>query len=104
MDWIKTSERIPEQGQNVLIYFPDNPYVNSSVWIVMFDKYLGCFCDYTKFIDLKDISHWMPLPEPPKVKNIAPDCKCNASYQSLACPAWDRKQCYWNAENDPYGE
>lgn len=65
MTWIKCTDRLPELNKEVLIYFN------------------GCFISYLRQYDFKgnirkawmdcentnfkweDITHWMPLPEPP---------------------------------------
>jgi hypothetical protein len=67
MEWIKVTDRLPEQDEYVLVLVEMNE---------LYSKYMVGWYDYGygfKFNELgKDINgikatHWMPLPEPPKV-------------------------------------
>ena len=56
MKWIPVTERLPEQGQEVVVY--DGGVIKPKVFCYLFwDKN---FTSWTR------ITHWMPLPEPPK--------------------------------------
>lgn len=64
--WIPVSERLPEEGTEILAY-ADNRRCNAEFWrgewwhaCQGFEKRGGRM--------LKRVSHWMPLPEPPEVK------------------------------------
>jgi hypothetical protein len=47
-EWISVEDRLPEEGEHILVCYSD-----------------GWICDqYTPFDD--GVTHWMPLPEPPK--------------------------------------
>ena len=50
--WIPVEERLPEEGQVVLLYY------GGDTDPIAVGKYLG----------LGGVTHWMPLPEPPEVK------------------------------------
>lgn len=62
--WISVKDRLPDNGQDVLVYLDDGEetrvapcnYANG-VW---FD------CVMNRVATLHHITHWMPLPEPPK--------------------------------------
>ena len=62
--WISVQGRLPDNGQDVLAYLDDGEetrvapcnYANG-VW---FD------CVMNRVVTLHHITHWMPLPEPPK--------------------------------------
>lgn len=58
-EWISVNDRLPKQGEIVIVFscwgeYEDDDYETS---IQRFDV------DYYK---ANDITHWMPLPEPPK--------------------------------------
>ena len=59
MNWIKTSERLPEEGVEVLA-FDDGA-------IHLVHLFRGRWYDAKGvFDDCFEFTHWMPLPEPPK--------------------------------------
>lgn len=55
--WIKCTENLPEQGVKCLVFDAETKYI--SINIIMEDGkwYVGY-----------NITHWMPLPQPPKEK------------------------------------
>ena len=62
--WIPVSERIPEDGSDILVYCDDGKETRivacnygNGVW---FD------CVFNTVMVYKNITHWMPLPKPPK--------------------------------------
>lgn len=59
-EWIKCSERMPEPYEYVLV---TDGFVGCEVMRVNSDGYWGP----AKSLYHGDISHWMPLPEPPEV-------------------------------------
>lgn len=64
MEWIKCSERMPEipYQQDQLIVYTDSMIVMAAwynkVYDVFKDEHNGCA--------IPDVTHWMPLPEPPE--------------------------------------
>lgn len=65
-EWVKTANRLPEEQKEVLIYLPEYdsveiaalfeiPSMNLREWTQNEDAYM-----------LDEVSHWMPLPEPPE--------------------------------------
>ena len=58
--WISVKERLPEAGEDVLVYLGGGKI--DVCWLIhnMFWGASGAL------YDLDDVSHWMPLPEPPK--------------------------------------
>ncbi len=67
MEWISVKDRLPEHGQDVIVYGPDG--VVAYVTYMANDNllYTGFYFDVGgEYITLlKGITHWMPLPEPP---------------------------------------
>ena len=63
MEWIKVEDRLPELGSEVIMYEPD--YGDSgTVESGMFSG--GGFHDGIDYLEKNAVTHWMPLPEPPK--------------------------------------
>ena len=66
MDWISVDDRLPEEEmQHVLLWFTDVKcafvgYLENGVFELS-------HCDW--FVKYHPVSHWMPLPEPPKEKS-----------------------------------
>lgn len=58
--WIPVAERLPKNGESVLVYRSGGNRISSTMRIDIF-PYLGdgVFC-------LLGVTHWMPLPEPPE--------------------------------------
>ena len=74
MKWISVKERLPELNQRVLVYIPR---WRNDCWEVSFrdkDKngewykeFVSDCCDtFDSYYNDNEITHWMPLPEPPK--------------------------------------
>ena len=82
MEWIPVTERLPEEPFEVLVTSNKYPYVvtianywnvkcRDSKWEFFYEPDQNCIhapkpdnsiCGYLR---LEDITHWMPLPEPP---------------------------------------
>lgn len=67
--WIPVTERLPENTEKVLALSKSrfgNGYLS---WLVRYNPDAGAFYDYDSEwgnIKIHNITHWMPLPEPPK--------------------------------------
>ncbi len=59
--WISVKDRLPENGKKVLVYCKENK--NDYEIGAYSDTYMGFFVRQTWY---ENITHWMPLPEPPK--------------------------------------
>lgn len=61
--WISVKKRLPENGQKVIAAFR-----NDGGWIVDQARYSNGEFDFASWAYVWDdnITHWMPLPEPPK--------------------------------------
>jgi hypothetical protein len=63
-DWIKVEDRMPERGKEVVVYnagFVMSAYVRSTEY---FKKPVTPWMSNNR--PLYHVTHWMPLPEPPK--------------------------------------
>ena len=67
MEWIKCEDRLPEQIGSYLAYYStkgqDNMWLNSIGW-VFFNSDKNFAIPSGGFAE--KVTHWMPLPEPPK--------------------------------------
>ena len=67
MDWIKIEDKIPDEGQKVIYYFE---HTGISIGKFTKDKdnigfpFGNIFYGKSGFLT-DDVTHWMPLPEPP---------------------------------------
>jgi len=64
--WIPVEEELPEHGEEVLAYFPPQPYCPNPV--VGEAVHAGKGNWSTEHGGWFHVTHWMPLPEPPEVK------------------------------------
>lgn len=64
--WISVEERMPEPDTSVLVSVPD--YDSSRrILVAMYDDFWGWRGQWDGAISMRtQITHWMPLPEPPK--------------------------------------
>lgn len=64
-EWISVFDRKPKPRQKVIIKFCD-PVPEDSITIARYDTF-GTFCQFTNGgYFYRDVTHWMPLPAPPK--------------------------------------
>lgn len=59
--WVPVSERLPEDGKTVIFWIRPAGY--ASVGKLDIDS--RCFHSVGGWVNQDDVSHWMPLPEPP---------------------------------------
>ena len=67
--WIPVTERMPQQFVSVLACIPCEhplPMVKEAYFAN------GCWATRMAIFSDKDVSHWMPLPEPPKEDTVKP--------------------------------
>ena len=62
-EWIRVEDRLPEDGETVLTY------KNGIVDVQEFDKRRNGWIRNGWFWSMVTVTHWMPLPEPPKGEN-----------------------------------
>lgn len=63
--WISVKDRLPAYNRTVLTYSPDMAQT------MLVDEYAGYYGEdddewYEGWVHRKGVTHWMPLPEPPK--------------------------------------
>lgn len=59
--WIKCGEQMPDHKVNVLAVT-----ASGSIWTAFYNEKRKCWDDGDYYDDIKDITHWMPLPAAPK--------------------------------------
>lgn len=59
--WISVEDKLPEPSIEVLCCLDTHEMV-----VLYFDDTDGCFTDNFSGEPCEDITHWQPLPEPPK--------------------------------------
>jgi len=66
MEWISVKDRLPnKKGRAYLVFIGDYSNSQDAVEVAWFDGKL----EINDYPELEDgITHWMPLPEPPKSK------------------------------------
>lgn len=62
--WIPVTERIPADGSDILVYCDDGE--ESRIVACNYDNGVWFDCVFNTVMVFKNITHWMPLPEPPK--------------------------------------
>lgn len=115
MTWISVEDRLPEDDQNILVlgslvvtipiekvYLDFNPQVYSALFCNGYFLRLGIPFDY--YVDLENVTHWMPLPEPPSnhKKHLKKHCAmCDNLSSPYLCMFEDRhgnkvcRACYY---------
>ncbi len=63
--WISVSEKLPEYGRKVLVTDVRDGFVSTSELFAR-GKVDWWECEDTMRLQVGEITHWMPLPEPPK--------------------------------------
>jgi hypothetical protein len=65
MEWISVKERVPEQEERVLAWDGEKIEIAYRDKILMFEpNRIVWTC--AEYIELPDVTHWMPLPPEPK--------------------------------------
>jgi hypothetical protein len=59
--WIPVTERLPEELRRVLAYVKEDGYDRYAFAVYEYEKWWDCF-----YIHPVNVTHWMPLPEPPE--------------------------------------
>ncbi len=72
MNWIKFSEQSPTEEDFYIIYadYPHNDF--NVVWFAIWDKDIKRFINAESEGVIPRVTHWMPLPPPPKKQLTSP--------------------------------
>jgi hypothetical protein len=62
--WIPVSERMPEEDEDVLVFTKDS---QPEMHVASLDEDGIWYPSHGDGWEFPDVTHWMPLPEPPKV-------------------------------------
>lgn len=73
-NWISVSERLPEEGEFVICYFyPTHPIMEGRTIgllrrIIFTSGHKDMFIrtDKNGFVNCSEVTHWQPLPKPPR--------------------------------------
>jgi len=57
--WISVEDKLPEESESYLVYLGNRGYINK-IDVDYYSTLLGTFANGN------DVTHWMPLPEPPE--------------------------------------
>lgn len=63
--WIDVKDQLPEDGQIVVVF---DPYNHPTVWPAKWNQVGRTFDSNGGWFNKDEITHWMPLPPPPKSK------------------------------------
>ena len=90
--WISVKDRLPEEQKEVLIYLPEYDSVEVAALFTIPSMNLREWAQNEDAYMLNEVSHWMPLPEPPKERykcRYADDngvcSKCSGNGEIIYC-------------------
>ena len=64
-EWISVTERLPEKGQEVLVFDTRENWTGFA-WLRPDETWTALGFDFP--LDLGEVTHWMPMTPPPKVE------------------------------------
>ena len=62
-EWVSVEDRLPEKGEEVLVFDTRENWTGFA-WLRPDETWTALGFDFP--FDLGEVTHWMPLPEPPK--------------------------------------
>ena len=62
-EWISVTDRLPEKGEEVLVFDTRENWTGFA-WLRPDETWTALGFDFP--FDLGEVTHWMPLPQPPK--------------------------------------
>jgi hypothetical protein len=66
--WIPVSERLPEEDEDVLVMTAEGKFASGGMHVASLDEDGVWYPSHGDGWEFPDVTHWMPLPEPPEVK------------------------------------
>ena len=63
--WISVEDRLPEVNQPVIVVLKDT---DPSVWLADYRGQEQFSCCHQLITFIGEVTHWMPLPEPPELR------------------------------------
>lgn len=71
MEWINVEEETPKHHEFILVWMPrlgDEGVIDTGYFVADTDHTSQKFvlCNDNEYFDSSDVTHWMPLPAPPK--------------------------------------
>ena len=98
-EWISVKDRLPEIDGNVLVIVNGRPHKNvtleSAYELAEFSPAFGWIMEMWPEWETPDVTHWMPLPEPPEEANAT---TCTATNQPCSMcqpgPCGSRKEAH----------
>ncbi len=98
MEWISVKDRLPENFKDVLIYDTYDGYIVAAYqvicengrWYMSIALNEGWLINNCCEPDLKNVTHWMPLPQEPKKVHcpncfLPKTCGCNCCGEDPEC-------------------
>ena len=68
MEWISVNERLPEEDEDVLVMTAEGKFASGGMHVASLDEDGVWYPSHGDGWEFPDVTHWMPLPEPPEVK------------------------------------
>ena len=65
-DWISVKDRLPETGGYYLVHQMNPRFKTSFIQTARYSETRGTWLGAQALCSLDFVTHWMPLPEPPK--------------------------------------
>lgn len=85
MEWISVKDRLPLKGRKdtgrlvCIVYGFDPTIIHQEKWVLeaYYDSIRDCF-EYGEYDCPLEVTHWMPLPEPPKeIESVLHSIECD---------------------------
>lgn len=68
-DWVSCADRMPDVGQEVLVYNPDYDSGETYFWLAIYERD-GTWNTETCTLNPEEVTHWMALHEPPGMEAV----------------------------------